>query len=77
MAVLLSDSLVCFCTSDGGISIKLRLIHNQLKVTCGMFKTGLFVFISKKISYYSFQLIILKFVSRQVIKNYSKIDFST
>lgn len=51
MAVLLSDSLVCFCTSDGGISIKLRLIHNQLKVTCGMFKTGLFVFISKKISY--------------------------
>ena len=37
MANLLSGGLGCLCRSYIGISIKLRLIHNQLKTSCSTF----------------------------------------
>ena len=36
-ARLLTRGLVCLCRSRGGISIKLRLFHNQLRTSCSIF----------------------------------------
>ena len=33
-----TDGLVCLCRSYRGISIKWRLLHNQLKVPCRTFQ---------------------------------------
>lgn len=37
VAILLTDGLVCLCRSYRDISLKLRLLHNQLKVHCSRF----------------------------------------